>query len=136
MNREKASASCQETDGARLDKWLWTMRVFKTREAAAEACRSGRVEVNGREAKAAHGLRAGQVVEVRQGALRRRLVVIAFPKGRQGAAAVGEFMRDETPPEVYAQAEEIRREQHLAGGAGKSEDKRERRERRALWGEG
>ncbi|AKC83538.1 hypothetical protein IMCC26134_13525 [Verrucomicrobia bacterium IMCC26134] len=122
-------------EDARLDKWLWTVRVFKTRPMAAEACRSGRVQVNGREAKAAHSLRAGQIVEVRVGAVTRKLVMLAVPRGRQAAARLSDFMRDETPPEVYARAAEISREQAQAGAAGKPVGKRDRRARRELWGE-
>lgn len=98
-----------EKEPVRADKWLWMVRVFKTRELAAEACRAGRVQVDGREVKPAHTLRAGHVVEVRQGALTRRLVVLAAPRARQGAARLGDFLRDETPAEDYAQAAEVRR---------------------------
>jgi hypothetical protein len=61
--------------------------------------------------------------------------MLAVPRGRQGAARLGDFMRDETPPEVYARAAEISREQAQAGAAGKPEGKRDRRARRELWGE-
>jgi ribosome-associated heat shock protein Hsp15 len=122
-------------DEVRADKWLWMVRAFKTRELAAEACRAGRIFVDGREVKPAHTLRPGHKVEVRQGVLTRILVVLAAPKSRQGAAKLGDFLRDETPSEDYALAAEIRRQQGLAAGEGKSDDKRERRALRALRGD-
>lgn len=130
MSNEPSSK--EEPEDGRLDKWLWTVRVFKLRTLAAKACKAGRVEVNGRVAKAAQTLRAGSVVEVRQGGLTRRLVVLGLPRGRQGAAKVAEFMRDETPPEMVARAAENRVHQAQAGGAGKPAGKRDRRVLRAL----
>ncbi|MCU0792615.1 MAG: S4 domain-containing protein [Opitutaceae bacterium] len=117
---------------ARLDKWLWTVRVFKTRAEAAEACRLGRVTADGRPAKAAHTVRPGQRIEVRQGLVTRQLVVQGAPRGRQAAAKIGEFVRDETPAEELAAAREQRVQNILAGG-GERPTKRDRRAREALW---
>lgn len=121
-------------DDARLDKWLWMVRAYKTRAEAAEACRLGRVEVDGRAAKPAHAARPGQVVTARQGLVTRRLVVLGVPRGRQGAAKVVEFARDETPAEELEAAREQRVQHILAGGATRP-NKRDRREREALWAE-
>lgn len=116
---------------ARLDKWLWMVRAFKTRALATEACRAGRVVVDGREAKPALTVRSGQVVEVRDGLVLRRRVVLGVPPGRQAAARVGDFVRDETPPEQIAEARE-RRVQHILAGGGGRPSKRDRRARTAL----
>ena len=51
----------------RLDKYLWAIRVYKTRTEAADACRSGKVSVNGTESKASRDIKAGDVVSVRKG---------------------------------------------------------------------
>jgi ribosome-associated heat shock protein Hsp15 len=124
-------AAPADADDARLDKWLWMVRAHKTRALAAEACRLGRVTVDGREAKPAHTIRAGQLVEVRDGLVRRKLAVLGVPRGRQGAARVSEFMRDETPPEMLAAAREQRVQHVLAGGGGRP-TKKDRRARDAL----
>ena len=50
--------------GARLDKWLWATRIFKTRTIAASACRNGRVYVNGNYAKASHIVNEGDKVRI------------------------------------------------------------------------
>ena len=128
QNRDPAP----EADEARLDKWLWSVRAYKTRALAAEACRLGRVTVDGREAKAAASVRPGQVIEARQGIVSRRLVVVGLPRGRQGASKVGDFARDETPPEALEAARQ-QRVQHILAGGGARPTKRERRERDALW---
>lgn len=118
-------------DDTRLDKWLWMVRAYPTRGDAAEACRLGRVEVDGRAAKPAHTIRAGQMVTARQGLVGRRLVVLGVPRGRQGAAKVAEFARDETPAEDIEAARRQRVQHLLAGGAGRP-TKRDRRAREAL----
>jgi len=119
-------------EDARLDKWLWSVRVYKTRALAAEACRLGRVSVDGREAKAAAAVRPGQVIEARQGLVVRRLVVLGLPRGRQGASKVVDFARDETPPEAMEAARQ-QRVQHILAGGGARPTKRDRRAREELW---
>lgn len=121
-------------DDARLDKWLWTVRAYKTRSLAAEACRLGRVTIDGREAKPAATVRPGQVIEARQGTVPRRLVVLGIPRGRQGPAKARDFVRDETPPEALEAARQQRVQQILEGGQGRP-TKRDRRVRDALWDE-
>lgn len=126
--------AADSADDARLDKWLWLVRAYKTRALAAEACRLGRVQVDGREAKPAATVRIGQMVEARQGVVTRRLIVLGIPRGRQSAARVGEFARDETPPEMLAAAREHRVQNSLARGGGKP-SKRDLRQRRKLFGQ-
>ena len=128
QNRESASEGAE----ARVDKWLWAVRAYKTRALAAEACRLGRVMIDGREAKASASVRPGQVVEARQGLVPRRFVVLALPRGRQGAAKVAEFARDETAPEDFEAARQ-QRVQHLLAGGGARPTKRQRRARDAIW---
>ena len=121
-------------EDARLDKWLWSVRAYKTRALAAEACRLGRVTVDGREAKAAASVRLGQVIEARQGIVVRRLVVLGLPRGRQGAAKAADYARDETSPEALEAARQ-QRVQHILAGGGVRPTKRDRRARETLWEE-
>ena len=83
----------------RVDKWLWTVRVFKTRSLATEACRNGHVLVNGLPAKASHFVRPGEIIKVRKPPIYRSYQVIETSGNRVGARDVGKLMADVTPPE-------------------------------------
>ncbi len=81
----------------RLDKFLWSIRVFKTRSEAADACKSGRVQVNSLEAKASKEVKAGDIVSVRKGAVRYEYRIILPVGNRQGAKSVSEYAENITP---------------------------------------
>lgn len=123
---DRAAAS---SEASRLDRWLWTVRIFKTRSAAATACRAGSVLVGEAIAKAARELRVGDVVTVRRDGLRRVFAVLGFPASRVGAKLVAEHCTDRTPPEELARAQAMREAAPLqrARGAGRP-TKRERRQ--------
>lgn len=110
------------TDAARVDAWLWAVRVYKTRSAATTACRAGHVRVNGERTKAAQRVRVGDELRVRIAGFDRILVVRAPITKRVGAVLAAEAMEDRTPPRdpVPAIAQRDR-------GAGRP-TKRERRE--------
>lgn len=87
------------TEGAaRVDAWLWAVRVYKTRSAATTACRAGHVRVNGERAKAAQPVRVGDELRVRISGFDRTLVVRKPISKRVGAALVAESVEDRTPP--------------------------------------
>lgn len=90
----------------RLDKWLWAVRVFKTRSLAGDACRAGSVTVNDLPAKPARSVHPGELVQIQLGLVRRSLRVVGVPRSRVGAALVPEYCTDLTPPEEYARARE------------------------------
>lgn len=88
-----------EREKVRIDRWLWAVRVFKTRTLAAEACRGGKVEIAGENVKPSRLVRAGELVEVnKEGVLREFRIVRVLAK-RVGAKRVAEFAEDLTPPE-------------------------------------
>lgn len=91
-----------ETGEVRIDKWLWAVRVFRTRTAAIEACRAGHVKVGGERVKPARGLRCGDVLSVRMGPMTRTLKVVSLLDRRVGAKQVAEHLEDLTPPEELA----------------------------------
>ena len=96
---------------ARLDKWLWAVRVFKTRPLAAEACRAGSVTVNELPAKPARDVHAGELVAVRLGLITRTLRVAGVPRSRVGAKLLAEFFTDLTPDSEYDKVREQRLQQ-------------------------
>ncbi|KRA22997.1 RNA-binding protein S4 [Microbacterium sp. Root61] len=83
---------------ARVDAWLWAVRIYKTRSAATTACRAGHVRVNGERVKAAQPVRPGDEIRVRIAGFDRQLVVRTPISKRVGAAVVATAMEDRTPP--------------------------------------
>lgn len=85
-----------DADGrARLDKWLWAARFFKTRALAVEAIEGGKVQLNGDRAKRAKGVQAGDTVRVRVGPYEHEVVVRGV-SDRRGPAAVAATLYEET----------------------------------------
>ncbi len=83
---------------ARVDAWLWAVRVYKTRSAATTACRAGHVRVNGERAKAAQPVRPGDELRVRIAGFDRILVVRQTITKRVGATLAAAAVDDRTPP--------------------------------------
>jgi ribosome-associated heat shock protein Hsp15 len=90
------------SDSSRIDKWLWSVRVFKTRSLATEACRKGHVLINGLPAKASHIVKPGEIIKVRKTPIYRSYMVLAPAENRVGAKDVDKLMLDITPPEELA----------------------------------
>jgi ribosome-associated heat shock protein Hsp15 len=112
----------------RLDRWLWAVRLFRSRSLATDACRAGSVEVNGSVAKPARDIRVGERVEVRQGLITRILDVRGIPESRVGAKRVPEFCSDLTPPAEFERLRNHRVQQLLAREKGSGRPtKKERR---------
>jgi ribosome-associated heat shock protein Hsp15 len=122
-------------DDPRLDKWLWSVRVFKTRTEATAACRAGKVLIGELEAKPGRDVHAGETVTVRVGAVTRTLRVLAHPRSRVGAKLLPEFMADLTPAAEYERAKQAGIEHMLARqrGAGRP-TKKDRRDIGRLFG--
>jgi len=106
---------------ARLDKWLWAVRMFKTRALAAAAIRTGAVEIGGNPAKPSREVHPGETVTVRQGVVRRTLRVVGVPAARVGAKLVPEYCTDLTPAAEFEKLREQRLGQFLprAPGSGR-----------------
>ncbi|GHV01341.1 heat-shock protein Hsp15 [Bacteroidia bacterium] len=86
----------------RLDKWLWAVRVFKTRSDAAEACRNNKVQVGGASAKPSREVRVGDVVSVRKMPVVYSYRVLELVSSRLPARDVPRYAMDVTPPEELA----------------------------------
>ncbi len=113
---------------ARLDKWLWAVRLFKSRALATDACRAGSVRIRDEPAKPARTVHAGEIITVRQGLVTRTLRVVGVPRSRVGTKLVAEFCADLTPPEEFAKARAARVQQFLAREKGSGRPtKRDRR---------
>jgi len=88
-------------EGVRIDKWLWSVRVFKTRNQATVACRTGKVRIGDQPVKPSREVRAGEVITISLEAMKRTVKVLENPEHRVGAKLVEQFMEDLTPQEEY-----------------------------------
>ncbi len=112
----------------RLDKWLWAVRVYKTRSSAIAACQAGHVKIGGRRVKPSRSVRLGEIIAAQVGEIIRTIRVTGFLERRVGARLVPEFMEDLTPPSEYARRQAPRLEPlfHRPKGLGRP-TKRSRR---------
>lgn len=122
-------------DDPRLDKWLWSVRVFKTRPLATAACRAGHVKIGDLEAKPGRDVHVGEVVTVRLGLVTRTLRVVALPRSRVAARQVPEYLADLTPVAEYERAKQAGIEHMLARERGLGRPtKKDRRDLGRLFG--
>lgn len=85
----------------RIDKWLWAVRLYKTRSIAADACKKGHISMNGVNLKPARTIKVGDVVQVRKSPITLSLKVLQTIENRVSAKLVPEMLQDVTPPEQY-----------------------------------
>ena len=88
-------------DTVRIDKWLWTVRIYKTRNQATEACRAGKVKWNGQTVKPSRDIQLGDIYIVNTDSVNKTIKVLAFLHNRVSAKLVSEYMEDLTPPEEF-----------------------------------
>ena len=113
----------------RIDKWLWAVRLYKTRSLATEECGKGRVMIDGMPAKASREVKIGDKIQIRKPPIVRSYEVLAISEKRMAAKLVEGFVRDITPPE---QLEILEMQKHMSWfqrekGAGRP-TKKERRD--------
>jgi ribosome-associated heat shock protein Hsp15 len=87
-----------EQVSARVDSWIWSVRLAKTRSVASDACRGGHVRVNGVRVKPAHAIRVGDEVRLRHEGCERIVVVCRIITKRVGAPVAAECYIDKSPP--------------------------------------
>ena len=86
---------------ARIDKWLWAVRIYKTRSIAAEACKKGHIMVRDKAVKPSFLVREGDVVQVKKSPITYSFKVLQCAENRVGAKLVPELMENVTPAEQY-----------------------------------
>lgn len=86
---------------ARIDKWLWAARIFKTRTIAADACKKGRISINGAQVKPSRMIKPGDVINVKKSPITYSFKVLQAIEKRVGAKLVPEIMENITTPEQY-----------------------------------
>lgn len=85
----------------RIDKWLWAMRVFKTRTLATDACKKGRVSMGGALVKPSRTVKPGDVIDVRKPPVTYTFRVVQLSENRLGARLVPDYLENLTPKSQY-----------------------------------
>ena len=88
-------------DTARIDKWLWAARIYKTRSIAADACKNGRITINGVNVKPSHTIKAGEVVSVKKSPITYSFKVLKPIEQRVGAKLIPEVYENVTDAKQY-----------------------------------
>lgn len=87
--------------GVRVDKWIWAVRIFKTRSQATDACKSGKVSMDGVALKPARNIEIGDRIEIKKDQINMEVEVLDLLEKRVGASLVPKFMKDLTPESEY-----------------------------------
>ncbi len=114
--------------GVRIDKWLWMVRVFKTRTMATDACNAGKVKMNGDNIKPSKMVKPGEVYTIKIDQLDKTIQMIDSPKSRVGAPLVPQFYTDLTTPEEYERVKSLRTRFELREHGEGRPTKRDRRQ--------
>ena len=122
-------------DEVRIDKYLWSIRVYKTRSEATDACKGGKIRVNCADTKPSKPVKVGDTIVARKGAVTYTYKVLQLVDKRQGAKLVSQYAENLTPEEEIAKLRApvetffLKRDR----GAGRP-TKKDRRQMEELWG--
>ena len=113
----------------RIDKYLWCVRYYKTRNMVTEACKKNHVTVNGQVAKASKEVFPTDKVTFRKDQITQIITVLDIPENRVGAKLVDMYRRNDTPPEVYQHLEllKLSKDHYRKNGTGRP-TKKDRRD--------
>lgn len=113
----------------RIDKYLWCVRYYKTRNMVTEACKKNQITVNGQVAKASKEVFPTDVITFRKDQITQTITVLDIPESRVGAKLVDIYRRNDTPAEVYQHLEllKLSKEHYRKSGTGRP-TKKDRRD--------
>lgn len=86
-----------EQEKLRIDKWLWAIRIFKTRSLATEACKAGKVKINQQSIKPSHIVKVGEVITIQKGPEKKTVKVLGLLESRADAKKAAGYYEDLTP---------------------------------------
>lgn len=98
----------------RIDKFLWSVRLYKTRSLAAQACQGGQIKINGQGVKPSHTVKIGDTITASRTGWVKTLKVIGLLERRVGVSQLLGYVEDLTAPEEYQRAREIREAKDIA----------------------
>ncbi len=99
-------------DPVRIDKWLWAVRLFKTRSQATDACRGGKVKIDGHNVKPSREMNIDDVIEIQSSLIKKKIKVLQIIKNRVAAKLVPDLAEDQTPAEEYERLDMQRQLNH------------------------
>jgi len=115
-------------DSVRIDKYLWAIRVFKTRSEATDACNGNKVKISGVNAKPSKAVKIGEIIEVRKGSALFSYRVLALSENRMGAQLVPEYAENLTPEselaKLHAPRETVQMQRDRGTGRPTKKDRR------------
>lgn len=124
-NQEKLQA-------LRLDKWLWAVRLYKTRTLATEACKQGLIKVKNKPAKPSREIKVGDTITIKIGPLLKKVQVEGLSARRLSAPLASDLITDLTSPEDYEKAKEQKYSIPLSTKKSKGTGRPTKKQRRAL----
>ncbi|MDB9724154.1 S4 domain-containing protein [Polaribacter sp.] len=89
----------------RIDKYLWCIRIFKTRSIATTACKKGQVKMDAKSVKPSRDIFGGELIVIRKNQINYQIKVLALPESRVGAKLVDQYKKDVTPKEEFEKME-------------------------------
>lgn len=95
-------------EDVRIDKWMWVARLFKTRTLAGEACRAGKIKIDGQAVKPSRELKTGDILDIRLPHINKTVEVKQLLRNRVSAKQVPEVYTDLTPQEEYERVQLMR----------------------------
>ena len=98
----------EQEKSIRIDKWLWAVRIFKTRSMATNACKNSKVFINENSVKPSHTVKIGDVIEVKHPLITRTFKVIGLLEKRVSAKIAKDFVEEITPDEEFEKLKAIR----------------------------
>jgi ribosome-associated heat shock protein Hsp15 len=88
-------------ESVRIDKYLWAVRIFKTRNQATEACKAGKIKIDGQSVKASREIRIDDIITIQVNPILKTIKVVGILHNRVAAKLLEPYMQDLTPPEEY-----------------------------------
>ena len=89
----------------RIDKYLWCIRVFKTRSIATAACKKGQIKIDAKSVKPSRDIFGGELMVIRKNQINYQIKVLSLPESRVGAKLVDQYRKDVTPKEEFEKTE-------------------------------
>jgi len=86
-------------DRVRIDKWLWAVRLYKTRNKATEACKKGRIIIGDLPVKPSREIQSGEIVKIKRPPITRSYKILSIAEKRMSASKISEFVEEVTPDE-------------------------------------